>query len=354
MSAFWSLPSPCSDRCVALASGTETSPGTRATSPHLERRPGGWGGHKQSSPAPQAAARACSMLRTRLLDRTPAAPPTERLEFESPARHCGKSKILGRAWRVQVPPRAARCYSSVLVGNGNVSAPHGSCWRPSGATRNNWGWWPRWVSVGLWEGQRPCFPRGREFRLTSTVSACTWRWLPLAIDEKKFFSPSTVLPADPESQRDTTPSRAPDLVWDLGAHLCCQPVSGRVAGRGSIKPSQKGQVHLPTFSPVGLAPCLNLPASPAVKWDNRTTSRQDYGKCMRECRVVVGLLFYCPLPTQRAASLSGRRTVGAGATWLLLPPRALHPICCQRREVSDYPSGNLQSVPSSFPLNLET
>ncbi|EDL02474.1 mCG19286, isoform CRA_c, partial [Mus musculus] len=80
-----------------------------------------------------------------------------------------------------------------------------------------------------------------------------------------------VLPADPESQRNTTTTRTPDPVWDLGAHLCRQPVSGRIAGRGSVKPSQKGQVHLPTFSPVGLAQCLNLPASPAVKWDNSTT-----------------------------------------------------------------------------------
>lgn len=33
-SAFWSLLSPCSDRCVTLAPGTDATPGTRATSPN--------------------------------------------------------------------------------------------------------------------------------------------------------------------------------------------------------------------------------------------------------------------------------------------------------------------------------
>lgn len=32
MSAFWSLLSPYSDRCVTLAPGTDATPGTRATS----------------------------------------------------------------------------------------------------------------------------------------------------------------------------------------------------------------------------------------------------------------------------------------------------------------------------------
>jgi hypothetical protein len=46
MSAFWSLLSPCSDRSVTLASGTDaTTPGTRTTSPSW------WGGHRQTSPA---------------------------------------------------------------------------------------------------------------------------------------------------------------------------------------------------------------------------------------------------------------------------------------------------------------
>lgn len=40
--------------------------------------------------------------------------------------------------------------------------------------------------------------------------------------------------------------------------------------------SQKGQVHLATFSPVALAQCLNLPASPAVKWDYSTTSEAGF------------------------------------------------------------------------------
>lgn len=36
MSAFWSLLSPYSDRCVTLAPGTDATPGTRATSALIE------------------------------------------------------------------------------------------------------------------------------------------------------------------------------------------------------------------------------------------------------------------------------------------------------------------------------
>lgn len=177
---------------------------------------------QQKGPAPRAAARACSVLP----GRTSAAPPPERLEFESPARHCGKPGTLAQAWRAQAwraqaPTRTARCDSSVLVGNGNVSAPLGSCWRPSDATKNNWALWPRWGSAGVWEGLRPCFG------LTSAVSGCTLT-LTFSCDrlEKTVFVPFTVLPGDPESQGDTTTTRAPGPVWELGANLCCQPVSG--------------------------------------------------------------------------------------------------------------------------------
>lgn len=124
-----------------------------------QRRPGGWGGRQRRGPAGRAAACACSLLSAPLRGHTPAAPPPGRLGFESAARRCGKPGTLGRPWRARAPLRAVRCRSSVLDGNGNVSAPLGSCWRPSGATRNNWGWWPRWGSAGRWEGLRPCFPR---------------------------------------------------------------------------------------------------------------------------------------------------------------------------------------------------
>lgn len=153
MSAFWSLLSPCSDLCVTLASGTDVTPGTRTTSPG--------GGERTQADEPRPSSGCPRMLyaaRSAPGPHPPRPRPLERLEFESPARRCGKSKTLGQAWRVRAPRRAARCYSSVLVGNGNVCAPLGSCWRPSGATRNNWGWWPRWGSMGVWVGQRPCFP----------------------------------------------------------------------------------------------------------------------------------------------------------------------------------------------------
>lgn len=91
----------------------------------------------------------------------------------------------------------------------------GSYWRPSGATRNSWGWW-----------------------------LCT-SW-------------------DSEGQGHPATTGAPGPVWVLGAHLWRQP---------------------------------------------------------------------------RAASLRERRALGTGAGGLLPPPRALHPICCQCKEVLEHPAG---------------
>lgn len=115
--------------------------------------------------------------------------------------------------------------------------------------------------------------QGRKPFLTNSPPPSVWKSLVVPLNHHccmldlgyNFAHNSySVLPADPESQRNTTTTRTPDPVWDLGAHLCRQP---------------------------------------------------------------------------RAASLSGRRAVGTGATGLLPPPGALRPICCQRREISDYPSG---------------
>nr|XP_035937157.1 rho guanine nucleotide exchange factor 39 isoform X3 [Halichoerus grypus] len=71
------------------------------------------------------------------------APPRERLGFESPAGCGRKDRPLSPAWRGRAPADGAQCKSSVPVGSGNAPALPGSCWRPSGATRNSWGWWPR-------------------------------------------------------------------------------------------------------------------------------------------------------------------------------------------------------------------
>lgn len=71
------------------------------------------------------------------------APPPERLGFESPAGCGRKDRPLSPAWRGRAPADGAQCKSSVPVGSGNAPALPGSCWRPSGATRNSWGWWPR-------------------------------------------------------------------------------------------------------------------------------------------------------------------------------------------------------------------
>lgn len=70
---------------------------------------------------------------------------------------------------------------------------------------------------------------GSQTLLRTDVCSC---WLHLDVDfllrqtEKTVFVPFTVLLGDPESQGDTTTTRAPGPVWELGANLCRQPVSG--------------------------------------------------------------------------------------------------------------------------------
>lgn len=71
------------------------------------------------------------------------APPRERLGFECLAGRGRKNGPLSLAWRDGAPADGAQFKSSVPVGSGNAPALPGSCWRPSGATRNSWGWWPR-------------------------------------------------------------------------------------------------------------------------------------------------------------------------------------------------------------------
>lgn len=210
MSAFWSLLSPCSDRSVTLASGTDaTTPGTRTTSPSW------WGGHRQTSPAASGCPRMLYAARSAPEPQLPRPRPLSGWNLNLRRDAAGRVKPWVKhgefGIRRVLPGATAAC-----------SLGTETCLHRSGAA-----------------GDRATLP--------GTTGAG-----------------GHVLPADPESQRNTTTTRTPDPVWDLGAHLCRQP---------------------------------------------------------------------------RAASLSGRRAVGTGATGLLPPPGALRPICCQRREISDYPSG---------------
>lgn len=65
---------------------------SRDLAEHLWRRPGGWGGHRQTSPARRAAARACSMLRARLLGRTLLPRPLSGWNLNLPRDAAGKLK----------------------------------------------------------------------------------------------------------------------------------------------------------------------------------------------------------------------------------------------------------------------
>ena len=116
--------------CPALAGGA-----------YLQRRPGA--DPMRFSEPLAAHALACAQPPGARGRTPPKGPPPGPFGFESPAGCARKRQGLSPAWRVRPPVPGAPCKSSVPVGSGNAPALPGSCWRPSGATRNSWGWWPR-------------------------------------------------------------------------------------------------------------------------------------------------------------------------------------------------------------------
>lgn len=182
---------------------------------HLERRPGGWGRHSRGDPPrePLPAHALCSW----------AAPPRPRPPSgwnlnlrRDPARSL-------EPWLRHGEPRLHRALPGATAA---CSLGTETCLHRSGAAGDRAAL-PRTTGpCGHGGARRGC---GRVSDLASDF--CSF-WLHLDVDfllrqtEKTVFVPFTVLPGDPESQGDTTTTRASGPVWELGANLCRQPVSG--------------------------------------------------------------------------------------------------------------------------------
>jgi hypothetical protein len=237
---------------------------------------------------PRAVRRPLRMLfsGSRLPGHTPTAPPPERLEFES-AAGCGR-KGRNSARHGESRPQSAVPGSTAACALGAETRLH----RPR-AARDRATLPGAAGTGGHGGGLRARGPEGVGHSTCRSGAQADFHsfWLHLGIGLLLLPQPEipvfalTVLLGDPESQGDPATTRAPDPVRSLGAHLRCQPVSGRGADRGKGGPwplarnlESEAQIilRLPIFSPVALAQCLNLPVSPSVKWVIALPQGRDY------------------------------------------------------------------------------